>query len=59
MCLYRDIAVIFPEQKGVGVTIRLRAKHHCGSIERYGKMRVERQVVTHIQVCIQVTEHLQ
>lgn len=59
MCLDGDIAVIFPEQKGVGVTVSLRAQHHRGSVERHRKVRIERHVVVDIKVCVQVTKRLQ
>lgn len=55
----RDITVIFSEQKGIGMTVGLRAQHHCRNVERHGKVGVKRQIVLDVKVCVQVTELLQ
>ena len=41
------------------MTVRLRAQHHCGNVERHGKVGVKGQIVLYVKVCVQVTECLQ
>ena len=54
-----DITVVFSEQKGIGMAVGLWAQHYCGSVKRHGKIGVKRHIVLYVEVCVQVSEHLQ